>query len=364
MWLSFWMTFSIWLFYSALAKNPGDYVSINGNMLLACCVCLPFIFFDFTEKWYMFIVLVFVGIGFATKSLLVGAAYPLVSDRFYKEVVNSWEETRNLAVTLAVGLSLCFGYLQSVNTQSQKNISELALKIEAQKKLLSEKENALARQQNEIKAIEEENRKALAEIERQNRELSEARKELERIGLELITRREEMERTRRLEDTLNEFSAVIRDNILKTPAEFYDKNLRKLVEFLDAAQAVMFVAIEDAEGVKLKAVAAYAYHTDLRMIKPVLPGDGLIGQAYKSARTFYFERMPVNSFEIKSALAALQPFATIVLPLIDNAMVRGVVQFALSRPLEDWERAFLDRHSVQLAAAIVGMQARILQKAA
>jgi GAF domain-containing protein len=173
-----------------------------------------------------------------------------------------------------------------------------------------------------------------------------------------------MEETRRLEDCLNEFSAVIRDNFLKSPAVFYDQNLRKLVEFLNAAQGVIFVAVRDYEGVKLKAVAAYAFHTDVKMIKTVTPGDGLVGQAYKSARTFYFDRMPVNTFEIKSALAAIQPFATVVQPLIDNAQVRGVVQLALTRPLEDWERAFLERYSGQLAAAIAGIQAKTLEQAA
>ena len=363
MWLSFWMTFAIWAIYSFTAKEPDDFVSINGYVLLACSTCLPFIFFDFSERRYMVLVFLPIIAGFATKTWFTGMAYPLVSDGFY-QFMNRWEETRNTAISLALGLSLCFGYLQSINAKSQGDISNLMGEIEAQKRMLSEKEAALAQQQNELKSVAESNRKAFADLEKQNQELVQAKKELEQVGLELTLRRKEMDETQRLEKHLNQFSATIRDNFLKSSAVFYDQNLRKLVEFFEAAQGVMFVSTNDHEGVKLKAVAAYAYHADVKMIKTVAPGDGLVGQAFKSARTFYFDRMPVNTFEVKSALAALQPFATVVQPLIDNVQVRGVIQLALTRPLEDWERAFLDRYSGQLAAAVAGVQARTLDRAA
>ncbi len=362
-WLSFWMTFIIWAVHSFAAKTPDDFVSINGYVLLACCTCLPFIFFDFSERQYMPVVFLPIVAGFATKTWFTGMAYPAVSENFY-QVINRWEEIRNTAISLAFVLSLSFGYLQSINAKGRVEISKLIAEIEIQKKLLADKEAALLQQQEEIKSVDEANQLAFAEIEKQNQELEKAKKELERVGMELTMRRKEMDETQRLEQHLNDFNAVIRDNFLKSPAVFYDQNLRKLVEFLDAAQGVMFVTVKDNDGVKLKAVAAYAYHADVKMIKTIAPGDGLVGQAYKSARTFYFDRMPVNTFEIKSAFAAVQPFATVVQPLIDNVQVRGVIQLALTRPLEDWERAFLDKYSGQLAAAIAGVQTRILERAA
>jgi len=133
-----------------------------------------------------------------------------------------------------------------------------------------------------------------------------------------------------------------------------DKFLSELVKYLKVNQGVLFVlddAVNDNPRMKLK--AAYAYNRKKFMSREILPGEGIIGQAWLEKDTIYLREVPKDYIKITSGLGEALPTSVLVVPLKDDkGGVQGVLELASFNKLESEEIGFVERIAETLAIAL------------
>ncbi|GAB4398497.1 MAG: hypothetical protein OHK0053_17260 [Microscillaceae bacterium] len=134
----------------------------------------------------------------------------------------------------------------------------------------------------------------------------------------------------------------------------YDQLNATLVRYLKANQGGIFILDEKNERrpvLELKSV--YAFERTRYHEKSVLPGQGLVGQAWKEKEVIYIEETEANFIQISSGLGGAQPRSVLIVPMVNNeAKVLGVLEIASFQRFAEYEIDFARRVAEMIVSAI------------
>ncbi|WP_224999214.1 GAF domain-containing protein [Cesiribacter sp. SM1] len=147
------------------------------------------------------------------------------------------------------------------------------------------------------------------------------------------------------------FLSIIRDHGHNTEELAYQV-LANLVKYIKANQGGIFIADQERHETKLRLVASYAYNRKKYVEKVLLPGQGLVGQAYLERDHIYLKEIPQNYVQITSGLGDSTPRTIYIQPLIVNDEVMGVLELASFGDIAPYVQDFIKKVSESVAAAI------------
>ncbi|MDX2305329.1 MAG: PAS domain-containing protein [Microscillaceae bacterium] len=133
-----------------------------------------------------------------------------------------------------------------------------------------------------------------------------------------------------------------------------------VVKYLDANQGGLFIVNEDEERneqASLELIASYAFNRRKYLKKSVQIGEGLVGQVFKDADTIYITDIPENYVDITSGLGGTQPKSVLVVPLKMSDRVYGVIELASFYEIKNYEIAFLEKLSENIASNLYAARA-------
>lgn len=142
--------------------------------------------------------------------------------------------------------------------------------------------------------------------------------------------------------------AVLRQNTDKPLSVFSDVLLNCLAEQFEAAKGVVYVKRET--GV-FEAISFYGCTPQNLPKTSFVPGDGVSGQAAKSGRFFYYEKLPVtDTLSVRTSFGEIGVYSMLALPLVFNQETLAVVELLFFNDLFAEWIPVLDKVSVNAGA--------------
>lgn len=151
---------------------------------------------------------------------------------------------------------------------------------------------------------------------------------------------------------LARFAEILRAN-QRTEQEIAADIIANMVRYVNGIQGAIYVAREDHEdNVVLYLTASYALSAEHRAKDQILPGEGLVGQAFLEKEHFYLDNIPPEYTRIVSGLGESSPRCLLIAPLKVNEQVYGVVEIASLEPMPEYVINFVLRVSENIAATL------------
>jgi PAS domain S-box-containing protein len=133
--------------------------------------------------------------------------------------------------------------------------------------------------------------------------------------------------------------------------------IANLVKYLKANQGGLFVMVEDSKGnVYLDLKASFAYDRRKFQETRVEIGQGLVGQAVLEKDILHLDKIPPDYIQISSGLGDAPPRHLLIVPLLYNTEVYGAVEIASFKPFEDYEIAFVEKLSENIASTLASVK--------
>ncbi|GAL87634.1 GAF Sensor Hybrid Histidine Kinase, putative [Sporocytophaga myxococcoides] len=158
---------------------------------------------------------------------------------------------------------------------------------------------------------------------------------------------------------LAKFSDVLRahnDNL----EELCTHGLHSLIKYTRANQGKIYIVKEEAQDIRLKLKAAYAWDRKKNIQEDIDLGEGLIGQAAMELETIYLTDIPEDYIKITSGLGESNPGSILILPLKSNDALCGMIEMAYFEELKPFEIEFAEKAGDAIASSIAS--ARINEK--
>jgi PAS domain-containing protein len=196
-----------------------------------------------------------------------------------------------------------------------------------------------------------------AELELLNRcAQAEARAEAaERL---LAERLGELEKQRRLDEQVARFEEIMRLYFNQDIQSFCDAVANELAQLVEPLQ----IAIYLLEGIDISAglvlAGGYGCGPTTGGKNKFLLGEGLIGQAARSERTFYLHSPTDALARIESAIGSLPAHTVAVVPLNFNKKVQGVLEILSHAPLSADHLQLLEKLAKNLGASLESLSNR------
>ena len=151
------------------------------------------------------------------------------------------------------------------------------------------------------------------------------------------------------------FGEILRHNQEDVKA-LGDQVISELVKYMQANQGSLFIINNDNEGEEyLELVSCYAWDRKKHLEEKISKGQGLTGQAWLEGDVIYLTELPEDFIKITSGLGESTPTCVIIQPLAVNDEIFGVVELALFRELEEYEREFLTKIAESIASTVSGV---------
>ncbi|MBI9073668.1 MAG: response regulator [Melioribacteraceae bacterium] len=128
-----------------------------------------------------------------------------------------------------------------------------------------------------------------------------------------------------------------------------------LAKFLDARIGAFYVA---TDGV-LKLVGSYAYTVRKDLSNEYRFGEGLVGQAALEKETIVLTDVPEDYIKVRSGVGSAGPTSIVVMPVLDNEVVKGVVELGAFRELGERELRLLKQAVEIIGVTISTAQSRV-----
>ncbi|MDH5366102.1 MAG: GAF domain-containing protein [Cyclobacteriaceae bacterium] len=186
----------------------------------------------------------------------------------------------------------------------------------------------------------------------QNDKLKASESELNDKLKELAAKQEKEAENNWATQGIAEVSTILRSD--NDSQKLYDKITSYITEYLEANQCGLFLVERDEYGENkiLKLHSCYAYSRKKFVEKEIIPGQGLIGQAYLEKSTIYLKDVPQGYSTITSGLGESTPSEVLIVPLIVNEEVEGVFEFASFNHFQPYQITFLEHLGETLASFI------------
>ncbi|GAB4126061.1 MAG: hypothetical protein OHK0045_10940 [Raineya sp.] len=154
----------------------------------------------------------------------------------------------------------------------------------------------------------------------------------------------------------NLFVNILRSNY-ENLNEFSYNIISNLVKYLKANQGGLFVTVEDNKNnVFLELKAAFAYDRRKYEEARIEIGQGLVGQAVLEKDILHLDKLPEDYIQITSGLGDAPPRHLLIVPLLDNNEAYGAIEIASFRNFEDYEIAFVEKLSENIASALASVR--------
>jgi methyl-accepting chemotaxis protein len=131
-----------------------------------------------------------------------------------------------------------------------------------------------------------------------------------------------------------------------------DQVIAELVRYMEINQGGIFVATQEAGTTYLDMLSCYAYERKKHLQKRIVPGEGLLGQAFLERQTVYLTQLPPDYIKITSGLGEVSPRSLLIIPLIVKHEVMGAVELASLEIIPPYKINFAEKLAEHLASVI------------
>ena len=132
--------------------------------------------------------------------------------------------------------------------------------------------------------------------------------------------------------------------------------LRYMVKYLNAQQGSLYIVQSGEEGTTLELSACFAYDRQKFNQQFLNPGDGLVGQCYLDKAPIYLTDVPEGYLSIRSGLGDEKPANILIMPILDNDVVHGVLEFAAFHLFGNEVQEFLQRSTSGIASMFASVK--------
>lgn len=158
-------------------------------------------------------------------------------------------------------------------------------------------------------------------------------------------------------------SEILEENIEKTIEDLAYEIISNLVKYVKAEQGALFlISTEGSEEKFLELKAAYAYNRRKYETTRIEIGQGLVGQAVLERDILHLDRLPEDYTKVTSGLGDAPPRYLLIVPMIYNNKEYGAIEIASFKKLEDYEIAFIEKVSENIASTFAFLQNAIENK--
>ena len=183
------------------------------------------------------------------------------------------------------------------------------------------------------------------------------------LGFALISMRDELEKFKKEDEKrywinqgFAEFGEIFRNNN-QNLQQLSDGFIASLVKYLKANQGTLFILNDNNNSdLFLELKSCYAYSKKKFMEAKILPGEGLIGQAFLEKDHIYITDVPENYIKITSGLGEATPRSILIMPLIDDDKCLGVVEIASFEEFQQFEIDFVKKIGEDLASMLYSVK--------
>ncbi len=130
--------------------------------------------------------------------------------------------------------------------------------------------------------------------------------------------------------------------------------ISQLCTYLNAQIGVMYLA----ENNYLNLAGTYAFHFRKQNTNAIKMGEGLVGQAALEKKTIVFTEVPDDYIKINSGLGNTAPKHIILIPLLQDGILKGVMEIGTSKGFSDLDMQFLNMVGENIAIVINAAQSR------
>jgi hypothetical protein len=131
-------------------------------------------------------------------------------------------------------------------------------------------------------------------------------------------------------------------------AQLCQELIRNFVKYLGATHGAIFLF--DDKSQQLEMISAYAYDRYKFFEKSILPGEGLVGQAFQEGESIYMLDLPEDYVEITSGLGSTPPASVLIIPIKNEEQTLGVIEVASLQPIETYQQEFAEAIAEAVAA--------------
>ncbi|MEO1053658.1 MAG: GAF domain-containing protein [Bacteroidota bacterium] len=298
--------------YSAHLIRPEHPIMFEVFCLALSFVIIPFLVFDLKDKWWLLFCLAY------TTILLVFLIEPLGewlgADHDVSIIVDGYLGKVNIFLSI-VFLTSTIAVLAAQSSSYQKQAQKLVDEMDVRNADLTKSENEL---KENIRQIEE--------------------------------KQKEEQKRNWVTDGIARFSNLMRS--YDDSGDLYKQLVQELAKYVKANQCWLFLAHEEGDETLLKLEACYAYDRHKYLEKTIIPGEGLVGQAYLEQLHTYLKEIPDEYANIRSGLGAAAPRNVLIMPMVIDEKVEGVLEIASFHVMGDHEVDFVKQLGEAVASYI------------
>ncbi|BDD11331.1 hypothetical protein FUAX_37630 [Fulvitalea axinellae] len=137
--------------------------------------------------------------------------------------------------------------------------------------------------------------------------------------------------------------------------DVFDEFLGEVVRYLGANQAAFYLVNKEAD-IRIDMTATYAYGRKKFIQRELLPGEGLVGQAFLEAEPIFMTEIPENYIRITSGLGKSLPRSLAIFPCVNNREVMGLIEIASFEKFSETQLEYLGLVAESAAAYISTFQ--------
>ncbi len=160
---------------------------------------------------------------------------------------------------------------------------------------------------------------------------------------------EQEEERKFISEGMTQLNAVLRHQT-STLEEFGDNLLYCIIKYLGIQVGAFYVVERRDDDVVLEMESCYAYDRKKFIKSTVMPGEGVVGQAYTEGAPIYLIEVPDSYIRIRSGLGDTAPSCIYVTPLVHNDETVGVLEFASLKELAKQDIEFLEQATEVIAS--------------
>jgi CheY-like chemotaxis protein/CHASE3 domain sensor protein/putative methionine-R-sulfoxide reductase with GAF domain len=140
----------------------------------------------------------------------------------------------------------------------------------------------------------------------------------------------------------------------KTETELAQSIINQLCTYLNTQIGAIYLF----DNGQLSLAGSYAYNFRKQNTSTIKPGEGLVGQAAAEKKIIVFTEVPDDYIRINSGLGNTIPKNLIMLPLLQDDVLKGVMEIGSARAFSPLQMEFLNKIGENIAIVINAAQSR------
>eukprot|EP01156_Anaeramoeba_ignava_P001415 Anaeramoba_ignava/a1402_11.p1 GENE.a1402_11~~a1402_11.p1 ORF type:complete len:928 (-),score=94.81 a1402_11:635-3418(-) len=179
----------------------------------------------------------------------------------------------------------------------------------------------------------------------------EMRNSLKNAEVEEMKRKQEDEQNNWASHGINLFSNILRqdnDNLNKLGMRI----ISQLVEYLDAHQGGIYLAINDRNDQHLELLASIGFDKDKKTKTTIEANEGPVGRCLLEKEKIFIDDVPDEFSPVTSGLGKSKPSSVLIVPMLINEEVVGILEIESLKKIERYQINFVEKIAVSIASTI------------